>query len=408
MLALAMRPLRLALACSLLSAAAACNAIFGIQPGMETSASSSGSGSGGGTGGASTSSTGATGTASSAASTTGSTTSSAGSGGSGSGGAPACPAAKIPACHADGGVGAVCDPVLLTPAPYDGYAIGLTVVGSTVYWASGNGKITFGPDQGGVNPSPFGTGEDSVSVATDGQHIYWTDYNDGVIRGATLDAAHTLADVVSVISDAGSPPSARMSRIALQGGTLYWAGEHPSAVWAASADGSQPYPTLVADKVDDVESAEVSIGVAADATHVYWTDAGKVLRLSVGKLGDAAAIESFATNAGAGEVALDADRVYWTSDAGVSSMHRDGTGLITLPSTGAERARSLLLDGDHVYWTTAAGRILRADKGGGMSTVIVVTQSAPEAFMLAADCGAIYWSTFAFDHGYVYKIQKPL
>jgi hypothetical protein len=401
MLAGAMRPLRLAFACSLLSAAAACNAIFGIQPGMGTSSSSSsGSGGGGGV------TTGTTGASTSASSATG--TASASSGTGGSGGASACPAAKLPACHVDGGAGAVCDPIQLTPATYDNYAIGIAVVGDTVYWASGDGKITFGPDQGGVSPGPFGLGEDSVSVATDGQSIYWTDYHDGVIRGATLDAAHTLTDVSTVINDGGTQPDANLSRIALQGSTLYWSTEFPSAVWAADIGSPQAHPTKVADKVDDPSSPDRSVGVTADTTHVYWTDAGKVLRLPVGKLGDATAVETFATASNAGDVVLDADRVYWISDAGVSSKHRDGSGLLTLPSTGAESGRALLLDGDYVYWTTASGRILRGQKGGGMSTVTVVAQGTPGAFMLAADCGAIYWTTFAFSHGHVFKVLKPL
>ncbi|MFT3776505.1 MAG: hypothetical protein QM820_65020 [Minicystis sp.] len=391
-----MRALRLVLPCAALTVAAACNAIFGVQPGV-------GGGPGPASGGGGSTSVASSGSVASSTGTGGSATASSSSG---SGGAPACPADKIPPCHVDGGAGAICDAVSITGS-YDGYAIGLAVVGDTVYWASGNGKITYGSTQGSVGANAFGNGSDSVMAVTDGQNIYWTDWNDATIRGASLSPGNQLVDVASMVAaDAGPMPRALLGRIALRAGQLYWAGEYPSAIWTAKADGTQVYATKVADKVDDTESTEVSIGVAVDDAHIYWTDDGAVRRLPLDKIGDSSAIEPFASDPGAGEVMVDETRVYWTSSAGVASKKKDGTGLVVLPVAGA-RARSLLLDGGYVYWSESGGRIVRAQKGGGTSTVSVVSQGTPDAYMMAADCGAIYWSTFAYNHGSIYKVRKP-
>jgi hypothetical protein len=365
------------------AALAGCNLIFGIEAGelldtsststTSTTSTSSGTGGAGGTGGT-----------------------------GGAGGVPQnCPLEKVPPCQAaDGGTGPFCSPVLLTSG-YDGYAIGLALVGDHLHYADGAGHIVRIRFDGAVD-SVFGMGSDSPFVVSDGDNVYWTDWYDPMIRGATLDPTHTLFKVTSMVDGANSP----LGRMAVHAGLVYWAAQGPNAVWAAKTDGSAPFATKVADKLDDVNQTDVSVGVAVDDAHVYWSDAGKVLRIPVDQIGDAQAIEDFVLAPGAGEITLDSERVYFTTDNGVWSVRKDTTDLVQIPSPG-DRARGLLLDGGHVYWTTMTGVIARAQRGQGMETVETVTQGAPEAFQLAADCGAIYWSTFNFNHGHVYKVRKP-
>lgn len=66
-----------------------------------------------------------------------------------------------------------------------------------------------------------------------------------------------------------------------------------------------------------------------------------------------------------------------------------------------------MLDGEWLYWSESGGRILRVERGGGLETVQVVANGVPDAYALAADCGAIYWTTFAFNHGTTYKVRRP-
>jgi hypothetical protein len=363
-------------------AAAGCNLIFDINEGELSEASS--------------------------ASSTSSASASSGTGGAfgndgGDGDAPpVCSLEKVPPCHpTDGGSGGpLCEPVLLT-AGYDGFAIGLSLVGDYLHYADGEGhivRIRFD----GVVDSVFGMGSDSPFVVSDGANVYWTDWYDPVIRGATLDPAHTLFKVTSMVDGANSP----LGRIAIQAGMLYWAAQGPNAVWTAKTNGSALFATKVADKTDDVNQTDTSVGVAVDDAHVYWTDAGKVRRIPIEKIGDMAAIEDLVTAPGAGEITLDAARVYLTTSSGVWSLRKDGTDLVQIPSPG-DRARGLLLDGAFVYWTTKAGMIVRVPRGKGAEAAEVVTQGPPDAFQLAADCGAIYWSTFNFSHGHIYKVRRP-
>lgn len=375
---------------------AGCNAIFGIELGTlsSTSSGSSSSSSGGAGGGSSASSSGATGGNGS------STTTSSSSGSGGAGGAPACPVEKVPECHPDGGAGP-CDPIPLTELNA-AYTLGMLVVGDYLYWASGDGKVTRVRFDGAMMEK-FGAGNDSVFLAADAAGVYYTDWYDGTIRSAGLDPPHSLSDVTTVT---GAMALARLSRIALGDGKLYWSTQDPDTLWSYDLGGVAANPTKVADRMSDTSSTNSAVGVAVDAQHVYWSDADKVRRIPLAKLGDATAIEDFAADPGAGEIALDGARVYWTSTAGVASKLKDGTGLVVAP-TGADRARALLLDGAYVYWTADGGRVLRV-KRGAADPVEVVGKGPPGAFGLAADCGAIYWSTFIEgNHGTVYKVRKP-
>lgn len=366
-----------------LSLVVGCNFVFGIEDGQSGAS---------GTGGATSSS-----------SSTASSTSTSGSGGTG-GGPGDCPVAKIPPCHVGDAGGALCDPIQVSAPPADhAHTIGLLVIGDDVYWASGDGKVTVATYDG-TPVGAFGTGNNSGWLATDGKAVLYTDWVDGRVRGVKLDAGHTTFDVAAPSSGAGSGAG----HMAVHGDMVYWmtVGTGKYQILAASLVTTQVYGTLVADKFDEGNNFAVSMGVAADDAHVYWTDEGKVLRLTHDKLGVASAIETFAVDPGAGDVIVDADRVYWTSFVGVSSKKLDGTGLIVLPDSG-DSAHTLLLDGAWLYWTQAGGRVLRAKRGGGPQTAEVVVIGPPNAHGLAIDCGAVYWSTFSYNNGTVYKVQKP-
>jgi hypothetical protein len=268
----------------------------------------------------------------------------------------------------------------------------------------------------GVPDATFGDGVDSIFLAADASRVYYNDWSDGKIRAATLDASHLLGDVTVIAPVMGSSPASRFGRIALSQGMLYGSAQSPNQIWAAPANGSQGYATKVASKVDDSMDFDVSGGVAVDDTHVYWTDANTVLRIPLSQIGNQQAIEPpVAMDTGTGDVAVDDTWVFWTDASGLAWKPKTGGGN-GFSVYSSNRGRGLLLDGDYVYWSVAgsasspSSQILRAKKGGTASTVTVVAESPPGAYALAADCGAIYWTTFdaTNEHaGSVQKVRKP-
>jgi hypothetical protein len=381
-------------------AAAGCDAILGIHAGEPGGSSASTGGSSASTGGASTAS------------------SASGTGGGDAG--PGCPFLKSPPCHVDGGSSEPCDAIIFSPTVTTANTFGILVIGDYVYWADGMGHVVRVRFDGAPDSS-FGKSADTIFIAADQSRVYITEWNDPVIRSATLAAPHLLADVSVVSGPMGSMPAARFSRIALSPqGALYWTSLNPNGVWTANTDGSQPTAAPVASKVDDPVDFDRSTGVAVDATHVYWTDADTVLRIPLTKLGDPSAVEPpVALDPGAGEVAVDDTWVYWTNDHGLAYKPKAGGGQFTsytAPDANL-RGRALLLDGNYIYWSlgegasstgTAQNMIVRAPRGGGPATVVAL--SPPGAYALAADCGAIYWTIFDRNHeqmGTVQKVRKP-
>ena len=53
------------------------------------------------------------------------------------------------------------------------------------------------------------------------------------------------------------------------------------------------------------------------------------------------------------------------------------------------------------------GTILRARRGGGMETLFTLTTNATGVYALAADCGALFYSTYQSARGTIYRLRKP-
>jgi hypothetical protein len=292
---------------------------------------------------------------------------------------------------------------------------GIVVVGDYLYWGNGAGKVVSMRNDGVPNAT-FGNGSDSIYVAADANRVYYSDWNDGKIRAATLDPSHLLADVTSVAPSSGSAPASRFGHVALRQGILYGSVQSPNEIWTAPSNGSQGYATQVVSKVDDSMDFDVSGGVAVDDTHVYWTDANTVLRIPLSQIGNQQAIEPpVAKDQATGDVAVDDTWVFWTDASGIAWKPKTGGGN-GFSVYSSNRGRGLLLDGEYVYWSVAgstanpSSQILRAKKGGDATTVTVVAESPPGAYALAADCGAIYWTTFDVNilmSGSVQKVRKP-
>jgi len=170
----------------------------------------------------------------------------------------------------------------------------LAIDATHVYWLNGVGAVSRVSKAGGA-VEVLASGEaQPTQLALDETHVYWTNQ--------------------------GNPGLAGVRRMAKQGGApeLFAPGESP-------------------------------MGVAVDATHVYWCDwgAGKVQRRS--KTGGVVQVLA-PSEPDANRIALDAQRVYWSSADHIASVAKTG-GPVTIVSP-TFNAQDVATDGEGVYWTT--------------------------------------------------------
>jgi hypothetical protein len=376
---------------ALMTASAGCNVIFGIDPGTratEASASSGepGSGGAGGSGGAA------------------STSSSSGQGGAG-GGMPSCPPSNCSAGQC---------PVTELKADYGFDIKGMIVTPSAVLMANASAIVSF-PTEGGtvtVLPGTSGLGS-SAWVTFSGGQLSWVNWDTANVWGISIEPVMSNPIAVSDIPAAAGPGSSFYGRIASSGGEVYWVTQQPPALWRAKADGSQKVGEQVA-------SGGSPLGIAADATHVYWSDTGakQILRKTISPLGPTA--EVFAeTNGDPTEVLLADGVVYWVTEGGAVQAKATEAPLADMPFTHTVDpmaiAKSIAVDSEFVYWTIERnqikndqGEVRRARHNKG--DVVTLATGPSYFFEIALDCGFIYWSTNNLnntDAGRVFRMAKP-
>ncbi|WP_438026699.1 ABC transporter permease [Sorangium sp. So ce233] len=386
---------KFALPCALIALATAgtgCNLIFGIEPGTEAAPSSSPT------------------TASTASGGGGSTTATSGSGGhGGEGGADdgsascapsSCTAGQCPVTQMAAGLG-------MNPK-------GMVVTQDAVLLANGEAIVSIPKDGGTARtlPGTLGFGDASWVTYSGGQ-LSWINWSNGNVLGISIDPPST-----SPIQIAEVPPPEEGSvnpafgRIASFGDSVYWVTQVPQAVWRAKADGSQRL-------AEQVASGGNPIGIAVDATHVYWSDilARQILRTTTDPLGTTA--EVFAeTNGGPTEILLANGVVYWvTEDNGAVQSKATDAPLGDPPHTytvdNQAVSKSLAVDDEFVYWTVymnsdGKGEVRRARIGEG--NPITLATGEPYFFEIALDCGSIYWNVNnleADEEAMVFTMPKP-
>ena len=138
------------------------------------------------------------------------------------------------------------------------------------------------------------------------------------------------------------------------------------------------------------------IGLAVDATHLYFDDHGGLKRVPIA----GGSVQTLVTGYNPDMIALDDTYVYWTessknlTDLGaIRRVLKTGGAVQTLLSTpDVNDPGSLAVDGTNIYWVEYGGRARRMPKGGGTPTDYNAPDSAYIGGYVAINAANLYWS----------------
>jgi hypothetical protein len=316
-------------------------------------------------------------------------------------------------CAGGGCTNGQCQPITL--ATGQSYPQTIVLDQSTVYWGSlYSYTVDKIPKDGGTSTILTQNEVYPSGIALDATYLYWVDRGygsaDGLVRKLPL---------------AGGAPSTLVSGLSSRPTAIVVAGSE--IFYATTGSGSGLDGTVVRVPVTNVPDAGAGsvvataqsgpTSMAADATAVYWTNAGTNVAPDAGGpngtvmkcLLPACAGGPQAVAAGQNHprgIAVDADSIYWTNygtgqnDGAVlkcaksSAGALDGGGApVTTLATGLLYPDAVTVDAKYAYFTTHTGLIEKVALQGGTpaENVVQVVQSYP--FALATDDQFLYFAT---------------
>ncbi|WP_437756414.1 ABC transporter permease [Sorangium sp. So ce1389] len=387
---------------ALVAVGTGCNLIFGIEPGTEAPASSS----------SSTAASAPSGSGGSAASTSGSGGDGGAGGDAGGGAGGDAGGGGVPSCAPSSCTAGSC-PVTQMAGDLGMNPKGMAVTEDAVLLANGEAIIAIPKDGGAPRALPGTPGFGDASWVTySGGQLSWNNWSNGNVLGISIDPPSSSPIQIAEVPQEGGDVYPAYGRIASFGDSVYWVTQVPEAVWRARADGSQRL-------AEQVASGGNPMGVAVDATHVYWSDylASQILRKTKDPLG--ATAEVFAeTNGNPTEVLFAKGIVYWVTDnTGAVQSKATDAALDDPPFTytvdNQAVPKSVAVDDEFVYWTVqengeGQGEVRRAHIG--MGDMATLTKGEPYFFEIAIDCGSIYWTINnleADEEAVVFTMPKP-
>jgi hypothetical protein len=230
----------------------------------------------------------------------------------------------------------------------------VTLVGSTLYWATGGANAVYSvPAAGGASTSVALTENYPGAITNDGNNVYWTDDSRIRYTKTGTPAPATLP----IVTDAGQPFE-NPTGIAVDATYVYWSNrgtnQGTATVWRAKkADGSSA-------SILNTTGADAIQGMTIDATTIYFTEnygGGNEGVYSIpiggGPITTLSSTETFPI-----KIVNDATAIYWTDGLRIRKMTKSlgASSVTTLSDTstglsGGGTFNDIAVDSTYVYFT---------------------------------------------------------
>jgi hypothetical protein len=319
-------------------------------------------------------------------------------------------------------LGGACESSVCVPLASDVLATGqhnpagVAVDETSVYWVnlgtyapSDAGKYVDGQimkcSKAGCNNDPTvlatGSWNGMAKVALDATSVYW--FATGLVLKCPLDGCSGSPVVLWSGQDV-------LSDIVVAGGNVYFADLTQSQILACPVDGCGASPDVAWTFADGGAADEAPLGIAADATNLYFTTtASDVYTCAVSACMATGRLLVTPNALIVAQIAVDTTNVYFTEAVGLANGHvfafnKAGDSMLTTLLDGLNFPVGIATDGTDLYFTEqgapvdggalGTGRVARCAVMGcnNMATALAGYVTQPQG--IALDDSNVYWTDF--------------